>query len=236
MLSRVGATRGVLIQPGGYGEDASALRAALREAGGKLRGIAAATAEISDRALAEWHADGVRGLRFVEMMAPGGGGRYPGSTGVDQLRPLAPRMRELGWHAEVWATVDQHAGLLPLLRTCGVPVVLDHLSGVVAERGVDDPAFQAVLSALREGWLWVKLTLCRCSRAFPDYPDLRPFHDALVAAAPDRLVWGSDWPHLRMGDLSPDVGHLLDLFADWVGDAERRERILARNPAALYDF
>jgi 2-pyrone-4,6-dicarboxylate lactonase len=234
VLSRLGAAHGVLIQPGGYGTDPSALLAALQEAEGALRGIAAATASTPDSTFADWNAAGVRGLRFVEMRAPGGSNRYPGSIGTDELDALGPRMRSLGWHAEVWATADQHAALLPRLRASGLPIVLDHLAGIGPGNTVEAPAFKAILRAVREGWLWVKLTLCRASRDFPDYPDLRPFHDALIAAAPDSLVWGSDWPHVRMGELSPDVGHLLDLFADWVRDPALRERILVRNPAALY--
>jgi 2-pyrone-4,6-dicarboxylate lactonase len=78
--------------------------------------------------------------------------------------------------------------------------------------------------------------VCRVSRAKPDYPDARPLHDALVAANPDRLLWGSDWPYVRMGDPTPDAGRLLDLFQAWVGDAELARRILVDNPAALYGF
>jgi predicted TIM-barrel fold metal-dependent hydrolase len=236
MLRRIGASHGVLIQPGAYGTDPAALLAALQEANGALRGIAAATASVPETTLTDWNTAGVRGLRFVEMRAPSGTGRYPGSIGTEELETLAPRLRHLGWHAEVWATMDQHAALLPRLRASGVPVVLDHLAGIAPGRTVGDPAFQAILDALGEGWLWVKLTLCRASREFPDYPDIRPFHDALIAAAPERLVWGSDWPHVRMGALAPDVGHLLDLFGEWVRDPGLRDRILVHNPAALYGF
>jgi predicted TIM-barrel fold metal-dependent hydrolase len=99
-----------------------------------------------------------------------------------------------------------------------------------------DPAFRALLSHLRDGRIWAKLTVCRASRAKPDYPDARPLHDALVAANPDRLLWGSDWPYVRMGDLMPDAGRLLDLFQAWVGDAGLARRILVDKPAALYGF
>ncbi len=134
MLRRIGVAHGVLIQPGAYGTDPAALLAALREANGTLRGIAAATASVPDSDLADWDAAGVRGLRFVEMLTPGGTGRYPGSIGTEQLTALGPRMRDLGWHAEIWATVDQHAALLPQLRASGVPVVLDHLAGIAPGR------------------------------------------------------------------------------------------------------
>jgi predicted TIM-barrel fold metal-dependent hydrolase len=216
MLDRVGATRGVLIQPGAFGTDPAAILDALARSGGRLRGIAATDATVADETLDRWHAAGVRGLRFNEMLAPNGADRYPGSIGVEALEPLAPRLSARGWHAELWATLDRNAALLPPLRASGVPVVLDHMAGVAGSRGLDDPAFRTVLTALREGWLWIKLTLCRASQLFPDYSDLRPFHDALIAANPDRLIWGSDWPYVRMGDRTPDVGHLLDLFQAWV--------------------
>lgn len=235
MLERAGLSRGVLVQPGAYGLAPDSLLAALAEGGGRLRGVALADASIGEHTLAAWHAAGVRGLRFVEMTVPGGTGRYPGSVPVDQLAALAPTLRALGLHAEVWATIDQAAALLPLLRASGVPVVLDHMAGMQAGRPVDDPAFRAVRDALGEGWLWVKLALCRASRAFPDYGDIRPIHDALLHAAPERMLWGSDWPHLRLGDTSPDVSHLLGILRDWACPP-LADRVLVDNPAALYGF
>ena len=235
MLDRVGLGRGVLIQPGAYGTQPAAILDALNEPDGRLRGIAVADNTVSDQQIETWHHAGIRGLRFNDMLLPDGS-RFAGSVGTDELQHLTSRMRALNWHAEVWATIDQHAGLIPHYRASGVPVVLDHMAGIVPARGIDDPHFRAILNALREGWLWVKLTLCRCSQDFPDYPDLRAFHDALIAANPDRLVWGSDWPHLRMMEKTPDVGHLLDLFHEWVPDAGIRERILVTNPQKLYGF
>lgn len=236
MLERIGLSRGVLVQPGAYGDDAAAILGAASHSDGRVRGVAAADARVSDASLDAWHDRGVRGLRFNDMTVPGGAGRFPGAVGTDALAELAPRLSARGWHAEIWASIDQHAALLPLYRAVGLPVALDHMAGLVAARGLDDPAFRTILSALREGWLWVKLVLCRCSQAFPDYADLRPFHDALIEANPDRMVWGSDWPHLRLADRAPDIGHLLDLFRDWVPDEALRQRILVDNPRILYGF
>jgi 2-pyrone-4,6-dicarboxylate lactonase len=236
MLDRIGLTRGVLVQPGAYGGDPAAILDATSRSGGRIRGVAATDASVSDAQLDAWHDLGVRGLRFNDMTVPGGVGRFPGAVGTDALAGLAPRLRARGWHAEIWASIDQHAALLPRYRAAGLPVALDHMAGLVATRGVGDPAFQAILAALREGWLWVKLVLCRCSPAFPHYADLRPFHDALIGAKPERLVWGSDWPHLRLADRAPDIGHLLDLFRDWVPDEALRQRILVDNPRVLYGF
>jgi predicted TIM-barrel fold metal-dependent hydrolase len=240
MLDTIGATRGVLVQPTFYGTTMGALQDALHQAKGEgrydLRGIGAATADVRDADLTAMHDAGVRGLRFIEMPAPDGGGRYRGGVGVDQLVELAPRMRELGWHAQLWCQADDHAARLPELVRHGVPLVVDHMGSFRAEQGVAAPAFQRLLGLLSDGLIWVKLSLCRNSRLFPDYPDLRDFHDALVGANPQHLLWGSDWPHVRMGTLAPDVGHLLDLFLAWTGDRALHKAILVDNPATLFGF
>jgi predicted TIM-barrel fold metal-dependent hydrolase len=235
MLDTVGAARGVLVQPAPYGMDAAALLDALAEGGGRLRGIAVADAATPIAQLQALYDGGVRGLRFVEMRAPTGA-PYAGSVGVDQLLQMAPAMRRIGLHAQLWAPIDDYPRLLPQIQAAGVDAVLDHMACLKPERGTDDPAFQAVLAALRTGGIWVKLTVCRVSGQAPSYPDLRPFHDALLAANPARMLWGSDWPYVRMGEQAPDAGALLDLFHSWVPDESLRRRILVDNPAALYGF
>lgn len=235
MLAAIGAARGVLVQPAPYGTDASALLDAIAASDGRLRGIAVADATASEAELQALYDGGVRGLRFVEVRAPNGT-PYAGSVGADQLLAMAPAMRKVGLHAQLWAPIDSYAALLPQIRAAGIDVVLDHMACVKTERGIDDPAFQAVLQAVRDGGVWVKLTLCRVSTQAPSYADARLFHDALVAAAPTRLLWGSDWPYVRMDEKSPDVGVLLDQFAGWVPDTTTRQLILVHNPAALYGF
>jgi predicted TIM-barrel fold metal-dependent hydrolase len=237
MLDRIGTARGVLTQPAPYNTDVRALLDALVRGEGRLRGIATATAGTSDAELAAMRTAGVAGLRFTEMQDPKSGGRYKGSIGTDELAALAPRMKALGLHAQVWAKAADLVRLLPALLALDLPIVLDHMGCFDPGAGLQDPALQRLLDLLRDdGRLWVKLSLCRNSRTFPDYPDIRPVHDAFVAANPDRLVWGSDWPFVRMGDQTPDVGHLLDLFHAWVDDAALRRRILVDNPAVLYGF
>lgn len=139
-------------------------------------------------------------------------------------------------HAQVWPGPDGLPELMDALLPLGVPIVIEHMGGIDVRRGVDDASFQSLLALLREGRVWVKLTVCRRSTAAPEYPDLRPFHDALVAANPRRLVWGSDWPFVRMDDRAPDAGRLVDLFGEWVQDAALRTAILADNPRELYRF
>jgi predicted TIM-barrel fold metal-dependent hydrolase len=236
MLTRIGAQRGVLVQPAPYGTDSSAMLDALRRGNGQLRGITVATEEVTDKELYTLHEAGVRGLRFNEMIDSGTGKLFKGSVGVDQLKKLAPRMKELGWHAQLWAKCAECVSITRELAPLGLSFVYEHMTSFTVDDGTADPAFQDLLSLLKEGRIWVKLSLCRVSKAFPGYGDARPFHDLLVDANPARLLWASDWPYVRMGDRSPDVGHLVDLFSTWVGDADIRRRILVENPAALYGF
>jgi 2-pyrone-4,6-dicarboxylate lactonase len=200
----------------------------LQRAPERLRGIAVASKEIGDEALQNLARGGVRGLRFVEVPDPQGGGRYRGSVGFDELAALAPRMAALGLHAQVWADCARIAADAENLLAGGIPVVVDHIGRPDVARGANDPAFARLVALAAEGRIWIKLSVCRASKQFPDYDDVRPLHDALVDAAPHRLLWGSDWPHVRMGALTPDVGHLVDLFDRWTGhDAALRQRILS---------
>ena len=236
MLARCGLSRAVLVQPAPYGQDTGALEAALETGGGRLRGIAVADASIDDAAFARLHTAGVRGLRFVEMKDPVSGQRYAGSVGMAELVALAPRMLALGWHAQVWARCEDIPGIVDDHGGFGVPLVFDHMGQFDASEGVEDAAFRAFLRTVEQGHAWTKLTLCRLVPAGGDFRILRPFHEALTAARPDRLLWGSDWPFVRMGAQSPDVGRLLDLFLEWVDDHALARRILVDNPAGLFGF
>lgn len=235
MLDILRAARGVLVQPAPYGNDEQPMLDAIAASHGRLRGIGVAGSDATPGHLQQLHDGGIRGLRFVEVRDPQGQ-PYLGSVGVDQLLAMAPVMKAIGLHAQLWAPLDDYARLLPPLLATGLPLVLDHMACLKTERGVDDPAFQYVLKALEAGDIWIKLSLCRVSKQAPDYLDVKPFHEALVAANPQRLLWGSDWPFVRMGEQSPDAGQLLDLFHDWVPDAATRHTILVDNPAALYGF
>jgi len=232
MRARLGVARAVLVQPVPYGRDPACMLDALARGGGALRGVMIADETVADATLEAWHAAGIRALRFAEMRAPGGTARYPGSIGVDALRALAPRLRALGWQAHLWASAAHAAELLPGLARLGVPLVLDHLA--MPERP-DDPAFDTVLGHLREGTAWVKATLCRVPRGGLGIEALRPLQEKLVAANPARVLWGSDWPYVRM-EPAPDAGAMLDLCLGWLGDASLARRILVDNPAALFGF
>ena len=233
MLDRVGFAHGVLVHPSAYGADHAAMLDALDRTGTRLRGTAVVTEKITDAELEAMHRRGVRALRFVETSGVAGQ-RYVGAVGLDQYPGLARRMQDLGWHAEIWATCETIVAAAPKLLELGIPLVLDHMGRFEVEKGTQDQAFQGLLRLVAEGNAWVKMTPARNSKRFPDYEDVRPFHDALLRANPERLIWGSDWPYLRMGEATPDAGHLLDLLDEWAGDETLRRKILADNPARLY--
>ena len=236
MLDRIGAERVVLVQPAPYAHDHRALVDALRRYGGRARGIATVTDGVEDDELDALHAAGVRGVRFAEVLDRGTGRRFAGSVGIDHLGRLASRLRDRGWHAQVWARCADVPACVAVAERAGVPVVFEHMGMVDVALGPAHDDVARLIELVRDGRAWVKLAVCRNSTAGPAYPDLRPFHEALVAANPARLLWASDWPFVRMGDASPDVGRLIDLFDEWVADASVRHGVLVANPAALYGF
>jgi predicted TIM-barrel fold metal-dependent hydrolase len=180
-----------------------------------------------DAALAELDRRGTRGVRFNAVSGNG--------APLDQMEALARRIAPLGWHLQVFVRGRELPDLAPRLAALPVPVVVDHMGGVRAEEGVEAPGFQALLRLLGTGRAWVKLSGYRIS-ARPPFEDAAPFARALLRAAPERCVWGTDWPHPSLSDWMPEDGHLLDLLGDWApGDALRR-RVLVENPAELYGF
>jgi len=236
MLDQIGFARGVLVQGSAHGRDNSAMLDALARCPDRLRGIAVADAEIASADLRGWNSQGVRGLRFNHFFRDGQL-HYRGGVPLSAAERLAPVMAELGWHLQLWIDVKDLPEIPPHLKSLGLPVVIDHMGRTDARAGTATPGFQCLLRALGEGWCWAKLSGAhRISRAAPDYPDARPFHEALVRANPERLVWGGDWPHPRVEGEMPDAGHLFELFRLWTPDLPTRQRILVTNPARLYGF
>jgi predicted TIM-barrel fold metal-dependent hydrolase len=147
-------------------------------------------------------------------------------------------MADLGWVMQIFCDWRLTQELSPLLREVSreMPVIIDHLLHMPAARGVGDPQFQALLKLVGEGDVHVKLSApYRLSAQFPDYADARALHEALVAANPERLTWGTDWPHPSIdAAVMPDDGHLVDLLYDWTPDETIRRRILVETPARLF--
>lgn len=236
LLDRLRLTRGVLVHASAYGLDCSLLLEALQTERARLRGVAVASASISDAALQQMREVGVCGLRFSRFSDPVQQARFKNSVGFEELEKLAPRMRELGLHAQLWADCTAFVEAAPWLLKLGIPIVLDHMGYFDVARGPSDRDFARLLAELAGGEVWAKLSPHRNSKRLPACEDVRPFHDALLRANPKRLLWGSDWPYLNMGETTPDAGLQLDQFADWTGDAGLAEQILVRNPEALYGF
>jgi predicted TIM-barrel fold metal-dependent hydrolase len=236
MLDAIGFARGVLVQGSAHGRDNSAMLDALVHRPDRLRGVAVADVDIPHADLRQWNRLGVRGLRFNQFFRDGQL-HYRGGVPLSAAETLAPVMAELGWHLQLWIDVKDLTETIPVLKSLGLPVVIDHMGRTDARAGTATEGFQSLLRAVGEGWCWAKLSGAhRISRDAPDYPDARPFHEALVRANPERLVWGGDWPHPRVEGAMPDAGHLFELFQMWTPDPATQHRILVTNPARLYGF
>jgi len=233
MLDALGVARAVLVQPSVYGADNAVLLAALREAGPAFRGVAVVAPSIADAELEALHAAGVRGVRLNVVDVREGRGKLP----VASLRELAWRIAPLGWHVELLAHVDEYPQLDRELAGLPVDLVFGHLGYLRPGRDLDDPGFRALLRLAGEGRAWVKLTgPYRISARPMPHEDVTPLAHALLERAPERIVWGSDWPHVMVKGAMPNDGDLADLLSAWVPDEGLRRRVLVENPARLYGF
>jgi 2-pyrone-4,6-dicarboxylate lactonase len=235
LLDRLGLTRGVVVQGNAHGYDNRVLLDALARFPQQLRGVAITDTRIPPATLRDWHRLGMRGLRFhLFPQKPS----YVRGVGLDVFEVFRQTMAELGWGMQIFCDPQMMEGLAPTLREISraLPVIVDHYMMLPAARGVSDANFQALLKLVGDGHVHVKLSApYRLSTQFPDYADVRALHDALVRANPERLLWGTDWPHPSMAaELMPDDGHLLDLFYEWTPDEAMRRRILVETPERLF--
>jgi predicted TIM-barrel fold metal-dependent hydrolase len=181
-------------------------------------------------------------LHMLDTLGFARGGLVQGSAhGRDNsamLDALARHPKRLRGVAVADETVPKDLpDTIAILKEIGLPVVIDHMGRTDARAGIGTPGFQSLVRLVGDGGCWVKMSGAhRLSTRAPDYPDARPFHEALVRANPDRLIWGTDWPHPRIEGDMPNAGHLLDLFNDWTPDMAVRRKILVDNPATLYGF
>lgn len=229
LLARLGLSNGVLVHPSAYGDDYSLLFDALTELP-QLRGVIVARpgALPSLKGLRD---KGIRALRYSHRS--GAGNNFAGSASFDDLQQMAGALADAGLHAELWTDCKVLPDIAAQLKQLPVPVVIDHMGGFDVNAGVDDAGFQTLLSLLAGGKAWVKLCAYRNLFTVTDQELGRPFHDAMLMANPAQLVWGSDWPHLRVTP-EPDALQLLDTFKRWTADELLARRILRDNPEALY--
>ena len=229
----LGIERGVVVQPSVYAEDNAATLEVARADPERLRAVVSVTNDVTDSELETFHAAGARGIRV--NVVDSGGMTFPS---IDDAMAFTARIADLGWHIELLAHVETFDDIDAVLASSHVPVVFGHLGYTNVRKGVNDPGFQRFLNAFTEGQAWVKLTgAYRISmlEATP-YTDIVEMAQALIAANPSRLIWGSDWPHVRHSGVMPNDGTLLEQLADWGCDARLRKQIMADNPAALYGF
>jgi predicted TIM-barrel fold metal-dependent hydrolase len=229
LLARLGLSNGVLVHPSAYGDDHSLLLHALA-AQPALRGVVVVRPG-SPLALGGLHARGVRGARFSHR--GGAGANFAGSASFDDQRALAPALADAGLHAELWTDTASLPGIAAAIQALPVPVVIDHMGGFDVRAGVDDPGFRALLGLLATGKVWVKLCAYRNLLTAPDWEAGRPFQQEMIEANPERLVWGSDWPHLRVTPV-PDAMQLLSMFRQWAGSEALVNQVLRGNPERLY--
>ncbi|MEO5670079.1 MAG: amidohydrolase family protein, partial [Ramlibacter sp.] len=149
------------------------------------------------------------------------------------LRTLAPALAAAGLHAELWTDTVALKDIASDVKALPVPVVIDHMGGFDVKSGVDDPGFRTLLDLLATGKVWVKLCVYRNLLNTLDWQCGRPFQQKMIEANPDRLVWGSDWPHLRVSP-TPDAAQLLAMFTQWAASEALAEKILRSNPQQLY--
>ncbi|HUF81344.1 MAG TPA: amidohydrolase family protein [Burkholderiales bacterium] len=234
MLDTLGFERAVLVQPSVYGTDNTVMLEAIKTAGGRLRGVAVVDEDIADDELKALDAAGVRGVRvnIVDVKD-----RKPGTLPMAALTGLAQRIAPLRWHMEFLIHADEFPNLDETFADFPVEIVLGHLGYLTVGKQPDDAGFQALLRLMQSGRAWVKLTGPYRITAEPlPYPDTVPFAHALVEANRERVIWGTDWPHVMLKGRMPNDGDLANLLSDWIPDANVRQQVLVRNPEKLYGF
>lgn len=228
LQNRVGIARHVIVQPSTYGTDNSLVLDALKEFGASARGIVVIKEDITDADLKSMHDLGVRGVRFNLA--------FPAGAPIEMMPPLAKRIAALGWHIEVVAGADRIVTHADILSNLPVPVVFDHMGLIGAP---SHPAFGVVAKLLEKGTGWAKLSGAYVFSKVgpPTYSDAAEIAKSYLKLAPERLVWGTDWPHPTLPEnAKPDDALLADLTSDWIGSESLRSRIFAENPSRLYEF
>ncbi|HEV8145896.1 MAG TPA: amidohydrolase family protein [Bryobacteraceae bacterium] len=237
--------RVVIVTPSVYGTDNSATLYGMKVRGKSARGVAVIGEQTTENELDAMALAGVRGIRVNFAHA----GPTDPAIARARLRAAFERVKNRNWHVQLYGTLPAIAALKDLVVDSPVPVVMDHFGGAQAALGVKQPGFADVVELVRSGKAYVKVSAAyRCSANGPDYRDVAPFAQALIAANADRVLWGTDWPHPdttppRAGTatdvstmLQIDDGRMLNQLAVWAPDAAVRKKILVDNPARLYGF
>lgn len=229
--ARIGTTRAVLVQAKRHGTNHDALLDALARLGRDGRGVAVVLPDVTDSELLRLHQGGVRGLRF-SLWRPS-----DSVTSIDMVEPLAKRVANLGWHVQLHMSADQIVASANMLQRLPCSIVFDHMGRLPPAKGPDHPAFRVIAERVDAGQAWVKLSGAYLNTASgpPDYSDATRTAKAYVRLAPERVVWGSDWPHLTETH-KPDDADLFDLARVWAGDDATFAMLMAGNAERLYGF
>ncbi len=231
LQSILGFERAVIVQATCHGTDNAAMLDAIASSNGRYRGIAMVDERFSENDFRDLHDGGVRGVRmsFARHLA--------GPPDFTKVGWTADMIRPMGWHLVLYLEAEDVVENAPELRALGVPIVIDHMARVKPAEGVEQEAFRLLLGFVRDEGFWVKVSGAeRLSAIGAPFHDLVSFARALIDAAPDRVLWGTDWPHPNIGGDMPNDGDLVDLLALYAPDADMRRRILVDNPARLYGF
>ena len=229
LQERIGTTRNVVVQPSTYGTDNSCTLDGMAKLGSTARGVAVVDTSVLDGELKRLNDLGIRGIRFNLVQA--------GATTVEILESLSRRVNDLGWHVQIHMLGDGIVQIEDILQRLPSQIVFDHMGRIPKEVGVNHPAFTVVRKLIDKGRTWVKLSGAYMDTKVgpPTYADSTKLAQAYAKAAPQRMVWASDWPHPTEKD-KPDDAALFDLLAEWAPDEASRNRILVDNPATLYGF
>jgi D-galactarolactone isomerase len=229
LQGRMGTTRNVVVTPSTYGTDNRITLDAIAQIGPTARGVAVVDASIADAELKRMNDSGIRGIRINLVLA--------GATTVDMIEPLSKRVNDLGWHLQIAMKGEQIAAIEDLLLRVPAPIVIDHLGVLGQPNALDNPGFKTISKLIDKGKTWVKLSGAYLDSKVgpPSYSDMVPVARAYIKAAPERMVWGSVWPHPTEKE-KPDDAVLFDLLSEWAPDVATRTAILVQNPARLYGF
>ena len=227
----LGIDRAVLVQPSCHGTDNGATLDAIASSGGRYMGVAMVDQSFTDADYEKLHEGGIRGVRFTFV------GHLGGAPDMSRFNTVVEHLRPLGWHLVLHIDARDLIEHGDLLRRVDVPVIVDHMGRVATGDGVEQAPFRALVEFVRDHGWWVKITGAeRNSTAGPPFTDAVPFAQALIEAAPDRVIWGTDWPHPNLTSHMPNDGDLVDLLPLYAPDETTRRKILVDNPARLYGF
>jgi predicted TIM-barrel fold metal-dependent hydrolase len=229
---RIGTSRVVIVTPRNYVVDNAVTLEAIRQFEGSARGVAVIRPDVTDAELKRMDAGGIRGIRFTV------GDPKVAVVSIDMIEPLAKRIADLGWHVQLNMTREQIVENADLLSRLPTQIVFDHLGQLKPPAGIEHPAYGVIRKLIDKGRTWVKLSGAYSNTLIgpPTYADATKVAQEYVKAAPEHLVWGSDWPHPGEAQHKPDDAVLFDLLAVWAPVEATRHRMLVTNPEVLYRF